>query len=160
MSETPPVVELSGAAGGRDPATGRWLPGHTRAGGRKRGVLELRAVVDEALGVDQAKSDLIAAYRSVAKLAAGGDVAAARLLFDRLCGSVSMSTRLEVTTQDEPESDGSAAHSITAIFAKHCYQQPALAAGLAGLLLRAVGDPRATAFADAMAAELAPDTEP
>lgn len=83
---TPPVVAGSGD---RD-ASGRFVAGHAKLGGRKRGAYDLRQVVADDLGPDRMRADLIAAYEAVARLAAGGDINAARVLFDRLVGPIAV----------------------------------------------------------------------
>lgn len=162
MTDTPPVVAAGGpavgAGSGRDPSTGRWLPGHAKAGGRKRGVLELRSVVADELGEDQARTDLVAAYKAVAALAAKGDVQAARLLFERLCGPLALVAKVDVATDAEPRSNEELARELTSILALACHGRRDFAAELVAVVLRGVGDQDLAEFADALKKHLVPDS--
>jgi len=83
----------------RDPVTGRLLPGHSIAGpGRPRGSLDFMVVCrDKAKAAGVSLSDLVwAATRGLAVRAARGDAAAAKVLLDRLCGSVDKGTEVNV----------------------------------------------------------------
>ena len=69
---------------GRDPKTGRWLPGHVGIGGRPpaidfRAVAEARCKADGTT-IEEALADVFAALLSKAQ---AGDVQAIRVLFDK-----------------------------------------------------------------------------
>jgi len=75
----------------RDPKTGRLLPGHRIAGpGRPKGSLDFMSICrTKAKEAGVTLEDLVwAATKGIAGKAAMGDAAAAKILLDRLCGSV------------------------------------------------------------------------
>lgn len=85
--------------GGRDPATGRFMPGHGGGPGRPRGS-DLRSLVAEHRASTMEEA-LLRVYDMLVERAIGGDVAAARLLLDRLCAPLrgeSASMTLHVVT--------------------------------------------------------------
>jgi len=100
----------------RDPVTGRLLPGHSIPGpGRPQGALDFMAVCRKKSREAGVKlSDLVwAATRGLAVRAARGDAAAAKVLLDRLCGSVDKGTEVNVdartvalATATPPADDG------------------------------------------------------
>ena len=68
----------------RDPATGRFVPGHPGIGGRPRAV-DFRALIRERKGQGPLEDVLVAIFDSLASSAKDGDVAAAKLLLAKLC---------------------------------------------------------------------------
>lgn len=79
--------EKTGETGGRDPETGRFLPGNSaNPNGRPRGV-DLRKLAQEKAREDGVElgDALWSVTRAMLKRAVNGDVQAAKLLFDKLC---------------------------------------------------------------------------
>lgn len=82
------MSELNGNGNGRDPSTGRMLPGSALARGNKganptaRRMHELRTVLTEAATDDDVRD----IYRAMLTAAKNGDVAAGRLLLEHLVG--------------------------------------------------------------------------
>jgi hypothetical protein len=83
MSNKPPDKI---AENGRDPKTGRYLPGHPGGPGRPRGIDFRRLVTEkaEATGLPL-ESALWSVFMALLKQAREGDVRAARLILDRIC---------------------------------------------------------------------------
>ena len=78
--------EKQDGTGGRDPGTGRWLPGVSgNREGRPRGA-DFRATVVAARGEANIDATLVRVFDRLTESALAGDVSASRLLLDRLCG--------------------------------------------------------------------------
>jgi hypothetical protein len=86
-------------------ATGRFLPGNTtaRLGGRPKAI-DFRALVHEARG-DTVRDKLIAVFDMLAEKAAAGDVNAAKLLLERICGKDADEIKLTDERQEMPEEE-------------------------------------------------------
>lgn len=81
---SPDILEPSGIDDGmRDPASGRFVSGHRGIGGRPKGV-DFKALIRERKGQGPLEDVLVAIFDALAETAATGDVAAAKLLLDRL----------------------------------------------------------------------------
>lgn len=144
MTTTPPVV-----AAQRDDG-GRFLPGHARLGGRRRGTLDLALVID----ADTRTADLRAAYTALAAKAGEGDVPAIRALFDRLLGPLALAARIEMEPleQDEMHPDEKAKR-LVAFLAVASRGRPDVAAELAATVLRHSTDDIHRKLADALVRE-------
>ena len=84
-----------GNGSGRDPATGRFLPGHNMPGpgnpGQKR-MAEIRGIMLEVV----TPADMTEMIRKIVSMAKRGDLTATKLLLDRLFGKPPQSMTLEM----------------------------------------------------------------
>lgn len=71
------------AGNGRDPITGRFLVGNP--GGGRPPIVDFRRLVHRARGAT-VEEKLLAVFDALCEQAESGDVAAAKLLLERLCG--------------------------------------------------------------------------
>lgn len=99
--------------GGRDESSGRFLPGNHGSPGRPRGI-DFRKLVQDFRGA-ALDGDLQAVFDAMKTRALAGDVAAAKLLLDRLCDTDPIRVAVE---DNDAESIARQVNELMAVAAK------------------------------------------
>lgn len=113
--------QISAPNGRNDPATGRFVKGNP-GGGRPRSI-DLRSLVARERG-DTIEEKLLAVIDKLCEQGANGDVAAAKLLIERLCGPVKQ--EVDVSLDDSRLDDATVVrrlHGMLAMAAARVQQE-------------------------------------
>lgn len=101
------------ASGGQRDTQGRFVNGHKKLGGRKRGI-DVKALIRERKG-DECEDWIVEVVVALKERAVGGDVAAAKLLWEMLCDKDA--DKLELTDDRAEMSEEEFARRVVSLLA-------------------------------------------